>query len=236
MSSPCRAPLPSVAEGTGARAELCVTATVGGTRRRARGSGPRARPRPGTRSRRRRSGRQPTGPSARRHGNSPDGTLSTGHRLAMLNGTVMSTSIQFAHGWPFTASASPTSYSAGSAGTAKVGQISASYSSRSAPERRVDPGLELEPCYEVVLGDLVRVGHELPGVGGEIVGVLLVQLADRRAEDHAEVDARGAVDVLQPPWQCAPRRRPRRRRAAGRRRRACWRPHRRRRCSSRGRG
>ena len=31
--------------------------------------------------------------------------------------------------------------------------------------------------------------------------MLLVQLADRRAEDHAEVDAGRAVDVRQPPGQ-----------------------------------
>ncbi len=57
---------------------------------------------------------------------SPEGTLSTGHRLAMLNGSVIMTSIQFAHGRPLTAISSRTSYSAGSAGIANVGQMSAS--------------------------------------------------------------------------------------------------------------
>src|SRR5947208_1250735 len=57
---------------------------------------------------------------------SPDGTLSTGHRLAMLNGTVIITSSQSVLAWPFTVTGWPGSYSADSAGTAKVGQMSAS--------------------------------------------------------------------------------------------------------------
>ena len=63
----------------------------------------------------------------------PEGTLSTGHRLAMLKGSVIRPSSQSAWGWPFTWNGWSVSYSAGSAGTAKVGHSSASKSSSSSP-------------------------------------------------------------------------------------------------------
>jgi hypothetical protein len=47
----------------------------------------------------------------------------------MLNGSVISASSQSWRGRPLISTGRPVSYSAGSAGTAKVGQISASYSS-----------------------------------------------------------------------------------------------------------
>ena len=56
----------------------------------------------------------------------PDGTLITGQRLAMLNGTVISTSSQSSYVCPLICTAEPLSYSAGSAGTANVGHTSAS--------------------------------------------------------------------------------------------------------------
>jgi chromate transporter len=68
-------------------------------------------------------------------------------------------------------------------------------------ERPVQRRLELEPLVVVLLGDLVALLDECPRVRGELVPALCVQRADRRAEDHPEVNPGRADDVRQLPRQ-----------------------------------